>query len=152
MIQTKCPGKDLYVAAIPVPDHLLEQYETLPTLQDVVMYSINAHSKHPEEAWTVAKYFRNEEADLACITYDMGGLPTTKNAFSSPEAETVPDMALFRNELRHSRPWPPHPGIINIARNVITPWCQKAIVGELTPREALEGAAKDAQRILDESG
>ena len=149
MIQIKSPGKDLYVVPVPVPDHMLDQYDTLPTLQDMVMYSINAHSKHPNEAWEVAKYFRNEEADMASLIDDMGGISTTKKALNSPEAEKVRDMPVFRNELRHARPWPSHPGIINIARNVITPWCQKAIVGELTPQEAMDGAAKEAQMILD---
>jgi multiple sugar transport system substrate-binding protein len=150
MIQMKCPGKDIYVVPIPVPDHLLHRYDTLPTLQDMVMYSINTHSKHPDEAWEVAKYFRNEEADMASLIEDMGGLPTTKKALHSPEAEKVKDMPMFRNELKYARPWPSHPGIINIARNVITPWCQRAIVGEITPQEALEGASREAQMILDE--
>ncbi len=149
VVGTKSPGKDMYVVPVPVPDHLIEYYDTMPTLQDIVMYAISAHTKHPNEAWELTKYFRNEEADMDWVTKDLGGTPTTKEALYSPEAEEKRDLSLFRNELKHARPWPPHPGIINIARNVITPWAQKAVVGDLTPKEAMDGAAAEAQLILE---
>jgi multiple sugar transport system substrate-binding protein len=151
MVDSKKPGKEMYIVPVPVPDHMLEQYETSPTFQDMVMYSISAHTKHPNEAWELAKYFRNEEADMYWVTRDLGGMPITKKALYSPEAEARADMPMYRNELKYARPWPPHPGIINIARNVITPWCQKAVIGELTPREAMDGAAREAQMIIQEA-
>jgi multiple sugar transport system substrate-binding protein len=149
MVEKKSPGKEMVVVPVPVPDHLLEHYDTMPTLQDMVMYAISAHTKHPREAWELAKYFRNEEADLYWVTEDLGGTPTTKRALYSPEAEERLDLPTYRNELKYARPWPAHPGIINIARNVITPWAQKAVVGDLTPKEAMDGAAAEAQLIIE---
>jgi len=39
--------------------------------------------------------------------------------------------------------------MIPIALNIFAPHCQKAIVGELTPEEALNEAAAEAQRMLE---
>ena len=148
MVSDKKPGKDIYVVAVPVPDDMIDQYETAPTLQDMVMYSINARSKHLNEAWELLKYLRNEEADMFWITQDLGATATTRKALESQEAKSVPDIQLYVNELNHARPWPPHPKMIAIASNVFTPYCQKAIVGELSPKAALDQAAQEAQDII----
>jgi ABC-type glycerol-3-phosphate transport system substrate-binding protein len=149
MVEDKSPGKDMYVVPVPVPDDMVERYDTAPTLQDMVMYSINAHSKHLNEAWELLKYLRNEEADMFWITQDLGAIAVTKSALNSREAQTVRDLPLYVNELNHARPWPPHPQMVAIASNVFTPYCQKAIVGELSPEEALARAAEEAQAIID---
>ncbi len=149
MVDDKSPGKDMYVVPVPVPDDMLAQYDTAPTLQDMVMYSINARSKHLNESWELLKYLRNEEADMFWITQDLGATAVTKSALNSPAAQNVKDLPLYVNELSHARPWPPHPSMIAIASNVFTPYCQKAIVGELSPEAALEEAARKAQEIID---
>ena len=149
LVEQKSPGKEFYTVPVPVPDHLLGQYDTLPTLQDMVMYAISAKSKHPKEAWELAKFLRTPHADMYWITEELGAVATTVEALNSPEAAHKENLALYRSELARARPWPPHPGIISIARNVITPWCQKAIVGEITAAEAMHGAAQEAQAILD---
>jgi ABC-type glycerol-3-phosphate transport system substrate-binding protein len=113
------------------------------------MYSINAKSKHLNEAWELLKHLRNEEADLFWITQDLGATATTKSALNSPEAKTVRDIPLYINELNHARPWPPHPHMIAIASNIFTPYCEKAIVGEMPPKAALDQAAKEAQDLVD---
>jgi len=137
--------------SVPIPDDLIAQYDTAPTLQDIVMYSINAHTKHPNEAWELLKYLRNEEADQYWITQDLGATACTKKALNSPEAKNVKDIALYINELNHARPWPPHPSMIAIASNIFTLYCQKGVVGELSPKAALDQAAKEAQDIIDET-
>jgi multiple sugar transport system substrate-binding protein len=149
MVGDKSPGKEMYVVPVPVPDDMLAQYDTAPTLQDMVMYSINAHSKHLNEAWELLKYLRNEEADMFWITQDLGATAVTESALRSPAAHNVPDLKLYLNELAHARPWPPHPSMIAIASNVFTPYCQRAIVGELSPEAALTAAADEAQAIID---
>jgi ABC-type glycerol-3-phosphate transport system substrate-binding protein len=149
MVNDKNPGKDMYVVPVPVPDDMIKQYDTAPTLQDIVMYSINGNTKHPKEAWELLKHLRNEEADMYWITQDLGATATTKSALNSPEAKGVKDVSLYINELNHARPWPPHPSMIAIASNVFTPYCQKAVVGELSPKAALDQAAKEAQDLVD---
>jgi multiple sugar transport system substrate-binding protein len=149
LVEQKSPGKEFYTVPVPVPDELLDQYDTLPTLQDMVMYAISGKTKHPNEAWELAKYFRTPEADMYWITEELGAVATTVQALNSPEAATKENLELYKHELQHARPWPSHPGIISIARNVITPWCQKAIVGEISAAEAIHGAAAEARGILD---
>jgi ABC-type glycerol-3-phosphate transport system substrate-binding protein len=149
MVGDKSPGKDMYVVPVPVPDDMIAQYDTAPTLQDMVMYSVNARSKHLNEAWELLKHLRNEEADMFWITQDLGATATTKSALSSSEAQRVKDIPLYINELNHARPWPPHPKMIAIAGDIYTPYCQKAIVGELTPKAALDQAAREAQELIN---
>ena len=83
------------------------------------------------------------------ITQDLGATATTKSALSSREAQRVKDIPLYINELNHARPWPPHPKMIAIASNIYTLYCQKAIVGELSAKAALDQAAREAQELID---
>jgi multiple sugar transport system substrate-binding protein len=149
LINQKSPGKKFYTVPVPVPDHLISQYDTLPTLQDILMYSINANSENPREAWELVKYFRNADADMAWIDPAMGATPTTRAALNSPEAALKADLVLYKHEHLYARPWPPHPGIINIANNIIAPWGMKGVAGEVTPEEAMAHAAAEAQEVLD---
>jgi multiple sugar transport system substrate-binding protein len=151
MVNDKSPGKQYYAVPVPVPDDRIDQYDTAPTLQDMVMYSINARSKHLNEAWELLKFLRNEEADMGWITNDLGAVATTNAALNSPEAKNLKDLPLYVNELKHARPWPPQPSIIAIALNVFAPYAQKAIVGELPPQEAMDRAAQEAQKMLEGS-
>lgn len=150
MVGEKKPGKELTVVPIPVPDDLIGDYATAATLQDMVMMAMSAQSKHPAEAWEFLKYLRDEEADMAWIRSDLGAIATTRKALNSPEADAVRDLEIYRNELEHARPWPAHPRIIAIVNDILAPYGQKGIVGELTPKEALDEAARDAQKLLDE--
>lgn len=149
MVHAKNPTTRLMIVPVPVPDAMIDRYETAPTLQDVVMYAISARSKHPEVAWEFIKYLRNEEADMAWVREDMGGLATTLAALGSPEAQKIEHLPLFVHELRNARPLPPHPKIVALASNSFTPWCQKAIVGEVTPAEALSRAAREVQAVIE---
>jgi multiple sugar transport system substrate-binding protein len=150
MVNEKKPGKELTVVPIPVPDDLIGEYETAPTLQDMVMMAMSAQSKHPKEAWEFLKYLRNEEADMAWIHNDLGAVATTRKALESPEAGSVRDLAIYRNELEHAWPWPGHPRIIAIVNDILAPYGQKGIIGEMTPKDALDEAAREAQKLLDE--
>ncbi len=149
MVDAKSPGKEFYTVPVPVPDDMMDHYDTSPTLQDMVMYPISAHTKHLDEAWELVKHLRNEEADMAWVQMNLGAIATTRHALNSTEAENYKDLPVYRNELKHARPWPPHPNIISIARNVITPYGQKAIVGKLSPQAAMDMAAKEAQEIIE---
>jgi multiple sugar transport system substrate-binding protein len=150
MVEAKGPGKDFYAVPVPVPDDMIDHYDTAPTLQDMVMYSISAHSKHLNEAWEFLKYLRNEEADMGWIHNDLGGIAVTEHALNSPEARKIKDLPLYKHELQYARPWPSHPKIIAIALDVIAPYSEKAIVGELTPQEAMDQAAGEARKMIEE--
>jgi len=149
MVNERRPGKEFYTVPVPVPDHLIDSYDTAPTLQDLVMFSISAGSSHPDEAWEFVKFVRSDEADLAWDSLAFGGLPTTNAALEHPLAErNIDSFGVFLHELEHARTWPPHPKMISIVRNVIAPYGQKAIIGDLTPLEALRRAVRDANDII----
>jgi multiple sugar transport system substrate-binding protein len=150
LVDQKRPGKQFYTVPVPVPDHLIAHYDTMPTLQDMVMYTISASTQHPQEAWELVKYYRNVDADMHWVRDEIGGTATTVDALNSSESMAKENGALYRHELMYARPWPPHPGIINIANNIITPWFEKAIVGQVSAAEAVAEAAAEAQGILDE--
>lgn len=149
MVDDKSPGKKFYTVPVPLPDDRLASSDTAATLQDMVMYSVNAHTPHPEQAWELVKYLRNEEADMAWIREDLGAIATTRRALGSPEAARIADLPVYINELAHAKPWPPHPSMIAIASDVFTPYVEKAIVGELSPQEAMDQAAREAQEIIE---
>ena len=146
------PGKGFYTVPVPVPDHLVDQYDTAPSLQDLVMFSISSQTEYPDAAWTFVKSIRTDEADFQWIEVPMGGLPTTVAAWQHPDApKKIDSYEVFKNELENARPWPLHPQIIAIVRNIIAPFGQQAIIGDLTPEEAMRQAAEEAQELLDES-
>jgi multiple sugar transport system substrate-binding protein len=152
MVDEKAPGKDFYTVPVPVPDARIEYYDTAPTLQDLVMFSISSQSENPEAAWEFVKFLRSDEADLQWLDKPMGGLPTTVAAWEDEKApEKIDAFYVFRNELENARPWPPHPRIISIVRNIIAPYGQQAVIGDMSPQEAMRRAAAEAQELLDES-
>ena len=106
--------------------------------------------QYHNEAWEFIKYLRNEEADMVWVTKGLGGVPTTIRALNSPEAKSFEDLPVYKNELKYARAWPPFPEMISIARNTITPYAQKAIIGELSPQAAIDKVAEEAKKIIGE--
>lgn len=152
MVDDKAPGKEFYTVPVPVPDHRIDRYETAPTLQDLVMFSISSQSEVPAEAWEFVKSVRTNEADLRWLDVPMGGLQTTVAAWEHDDAPSKVDaFEVYKKELANARPWPPHPKIISIVRNVIAPYGQQAVIGDLAPEEAMERAVGEAQEILDDA-
>jgi ABC-type glycerol-3-phosphate transport system substrate-binding protein len=151
LVTDKNPGKEFYTVAVPVPDDMIDQYKNMPSLQDMVMYPINAYSKHLAETWDFLKFIRSDEADMLYIDRQTGGLPTTLKVLNSPDCAKRKAWDVYDNEIKHSTPWPAHPQIIPIAKNILAPYAEKAIIGEMTPQAAMDAAVKEAQALLEES-
>ena len=75
--------------------------------------------------------------------------PLFQNLINSPDLKNFRASGVYKHELDHARTWPAHPKIIAIVRNVIAPYGQKGIIGELTPQEAMDQAAEEAQAMID---
>jgi ABC-type glycerol-3-phosphate transport system substrate-binding protein len=142
-------SKKLYVVPVPVPDHQLAQKDQAATLQDLCMLAINKESKHPHAAWEFIKYMRNPEADEKWIADDMGAIPVTRHAMEYKGEIKAPNIDLYRHELTHAVPWPYHPQMIALVNNIIAPYCEKAIIGEMGVREALNKASSEMQAIIE---
>lgn len=151
LVEDKNPGKEFYTVPVPVPDDMIDRYKDMPSLQDMVMYPINARSKHLAETWEFLKFIRSEEADRLYIDRTTGGLPTTLQVLNSPDNAKRKAWDVYENELKHSTPWPAHPQIIPIAKNIVTPYAEKAIVGEMSPEAAMEAAVKEAEALIEEA-
>lgn len=141
-------NKKLYIVPVPVPDHLLSEMEQAATLQDLCMLAINRESRHPAAAWEFIKYMRNPEADEAWVTDNMGAIPVTCHAMNFSGEVKVPNFSLFKHELANAVPWPHHPQMIAMINNVIAPWSEKAIVGEVSVKHALAQMAQEARSII----
>jgi multiple sugar transport system substrate-binding protein len=150
ILHERKPGKELVVVPIPVPDDRLAQYEQAPTLQDMCMLTINKATPYPDESWEFIKFMRTPEADMNWVTQDFGALPVTTAAFASPQAEQQPNHAMYRREFTNAVPWPPHPQMMAIISDIMAPYTEKAIVGEMTISAALDKAAEETSAIINQ--
>ncbi|WP_274365047.1 extracellular solute-binding protein [Paenibacillus thermotolerans] len=110
--------------------------------EDLVIF---ANSKHPNEAWTFAKWMLTEQPQKIMI--EAGMIPTNKTAAEAMAGMDVPYIAEYVKQLETALPRTPIPqwsemeGIFNLA-------FEKAIRGEMEPKAALDEAAKQIQAIL----
>ncbi|MBD2868906.1 extracellular solute-binding protein [Paenibacillus arenilitoris] len=110
--------------------------------EDLVIF---ANSKHPQEAWTFAKWMLGEEPQK--IMSKLGLIPTNKTAANDPAFLETPFVTEFVKQLETALPRTPIPqygemeGIVNLA-------FEKAVRGELDPKAALDEAAKSIDAIL----
>lgn len=110
--------------------------------EDLVMF---ANSKHPDEAWTFAKWMLGEEPQK--IMSKLGLIPANKSAANDPKFLEVPFIKEYVKQLETALPRTPIPqwgemeGVVNLA-------VEKAVRGELEPKAALDEAAKNIEVIL----
>ncbi|CAM4168763.1 extracellular solute-binding protein [Paenibacillus alkaliterrae] len=110
--------------------------------EDLVIFT---NSKHPQEAWTFAKWMLGDEPQK--IMSKLGLIPTNKTAANDPAFLEQPFVTEYVKQLETALPRTPIPqygemeGIVNLA-------FEKAIRGELAPKEALDEAAKNIEAIL----
>lgn len=110
--------------------------------EDLVIFT---NSKHPQEAWTFAKWMLGEEPQK--IMSKLGLIPTNKTAANDPAFLEQPFVTEYVKQLETAMPRTPIPQygemetIVNLA-------FEKAIRGELEPKAALDEAAKNIQAIL----
>ncbi|MGM0884247.1 MAG: extracellular solute-binding protein [Bacillota bacterium] len=110
--------------------------------EDLVIFT---NSKHPQEAWTFAKWMLGEEPQK--IMSKLGLIPTNKTAANDPAFLEQPFVAEYVKQLETALPRTPIPQygemetIVNLA-------FEKAIRGELEPKAALDEAAKNIEALL----
>jgi multiple sugar transport system substrate-binding protein len=110
--------------------------------EDLVMF---ANSKHPEEAWTFAKWMLTEEPQK--IMAKLGLIPSNTAAAEAMKQMDIPFIGEYVQQLETALPRTPIPqwsemeGIFNLA-------FEKAIRGEKQPKEALDEAVKQIEAIL----
>lgn len=111
--------------------------------EDLVIF---ANSKHPEEAWTFAKWMLTEEPQM--MMAELGLIPTNTKAADSMTQLDIPFIAEYVKQLETALPrtpvaqWGEMEGIFNLA-------FEKAIRGEEKPKDALDEAVKQIEAILN---
>jgi len=110
--------------------------------ENLVMF---ANSKHPEEAWTFAKWMLTEEPQK--IMAETGLIPSNKAAADAMKSMDIPFVDMYVEQLETALPRTPIPqwgeveAIFNLA-------FEKAIRGEQEPKAALDEAVKQIGAIL----
>ncbi|WNB92359.1 extracellular solute-binding protein [Bacillus sp. NEB1478] len=110
--------------------------------EDLVIF---ANSKHPEEAWTFAKWMLTEEPQK--LMADTGLIPTNKNAAQDPEFLKVPFVKEYVDQLETALPRTPIPQWSEFEQ-VFNLNLEKAIRGKMSAKQALDDTAKQGEAIL----
>ena len=110
-------------------------------------------TEYPDEAWKFATYLVSDEAQrIWSIKYGCG-LPVT-SSIQEEAKEKDPVFATFVNSLQTAgedgvTPPPQIPQWVEISRSVAPPIFQGALLGEITPEEALEQLETEIQNTIE---
>jgi len=114
-------------------------------------YSISRESRHPEEAWALAKFLTRPEAIAAVVQH--GHLAVRRSVadavMHAPGAHANPDnLAAAYRQFQFGEPIPHHANYIEIMFQVVQPEIDRMLLGELTPEEAGRRAAAEVNAFL----
>ena len=114
-------------------------------------YSISRESRHPEEAWVLAKFLTRPEAVAAVVQH--GHLSVRRSVadavMHAPGARANPhNLAAAYGQFAFGEPIPHHPNYIEIMFQVVQPEIDRMLLGELTPEQAGRRAAAAVNAFL----
>jgi multiple sugar transport system substrate-binding protein len=114
-------------------------------------YSISQESRHPEEAWALAKFLTRPEAIAAVVA--RGNLSVRRSVaetvMGAPGPHANPrHLAAAYRQFAFGEPIPHHPNYIEIMLTVVQPEIDRMLLGELTPEEAGRRAAAAVNAFL----
>jgi ABC-type glycerol-3-phosphate transport system substrate-binding protein len=138
----------LALAPVPRPSKIIGNNPSA-TLLDVFMMSITGYTPVPEYAWQVMKRLYVEDPVWRAPNPDLGGIPTQKAAYENGIVSDYIGLDVMAEEGKNSVGWPGHPSITEIQRHIADA-VNIALVGTMTPKEALDQAAESVNEILDD--
>jgi multiple sugar transport system substrate-binding protein len=114
-------------------------------------YSISRESRHPEEAWALAKFLTRPEAIAAVVQH--GHLSVRRSVadavMRAPGPRANPrNLAAAYRQFEFGEPIPHHANYIEIMFQVVQPEIDRMLLGELTPEEAARRAAVEVNAFL----
>ncbi|HET7411554.1 MAG TPA: extracellular solute-binding protein, partial [Pararhizobium sp.] len=120
-------------------------------------FSVTQQCAHKKAAVSLVVFLTNHDSEM--LEAKAGNLPTRSAVFDEVEEwfkqNDKPYMAnvfaTFRKALDEARTPPLIPQWIEVS-NVVWPELQSAIVGEKTPKQALDEAADKATQIMEDAG
>ena len=146
------PG-DLAQIKTYAPDVYKEIRVAAPTKRksQVTLYSFSGlfmakTANHKPEAWRVITYFTSPEA-LEKICMSVASLPPRQSLAKAEFIAKDPNLKKFVEAMVVSRGNPNIPQWVK-ARDILSRYIEKAMYGVITPKEALDQAAKEIDAIL----
>ena len=139
---------NLALAQIPAPATHIGPRESR-TLLDVIMISITGYTKVPNEAWEVVKALDLDHPVWRNPNPTMGGIPTLKAAYAEGVQSDYIDLDQLALAGANGLGWPGHPAITQIQRHIADA-VNMALTGTLSPKEALDLAAKEVDEVLSD--
>ena len=110
---------------------------------------MNPDSAKKELAWEFMTLMGDKELNNQ-YAENVGHVPIRKSAVESDYVQEYPAIATAVENTEHFRPNPNVPGWTKI-RDTLASYIEQALNDQVTPKEALDGAAEEIQPILDES-
>ncbi|WP_102348044.1 ABC transporter substrate-binding protein [Bacillus sp. Marseille-P3661] len=139
----KSDAADMKYGIAPYP--VAKEPVNMGTADHIVMFNT---TEHKEAAWKFVEFFTNQENDLAWAK-KQGFIPYRTANLEDEEIRSNPDMAFFLDVATQSRTYPTLPEWPQIDQ-AIADAVQQALMGEMTPEEALNEAAEKVNTILAE--
>jgi len=132
------------------------KYEAYNTRVSAMDYAINRYSKHPDLAYTYLVWAHSEENDLRKALETKGSACPVRIAsvFNMDLLEKLPMYLVGLWYMMHSETniaWPQFPEFEEVYR-IVSVAIQKALIGDETPKEALDKAAEEVREVMERAG
>jgi multiple sugar transport system substrate-binding protein len=147
MVKSTNPGIEVWVQQLPKANKVTGA-GTPGTLSDSSTISIMKSSKHKAEAWTFIKFKTGPEYDVNNTTSAGGGMPVCKATYSLPAWKLYEGYDAYTAMGPTSRPWPYHPALVEITRDVFATTFLRAVKGDLTVDAAINDIQTKVTAIL----
>jgi len=143
----KDENKNIWTLDMPKPDKITGP--GVPgTLADGSAVVIAKSSKYKKEAWEFIKFMTGAEFDAGYTDAAGGGLPCVKVTYNLPAWKTFEGYDAYGSLAPNCRPWPYHPALVEITRDVIAQVTLRAIKGDMSVKDAMADIDKKVNEIL----
>jgi ABC-type glycerol-3-phosphate transport system substrate-binding protein len=113
-------------------------------------YSVMANATNAEGAWALAKYLVLGDAQCSFYTKAQGRISPLKRCNADPEVLKLPEIQTYAKYAGAIVAVPFTPGDAD-AVGVLETYAQRAINGQIGIDAAIQDAARDAQKALDDA-
>jgi len=108
---------------------------------------IPKHSKNHDQAWELVKFLSSPEKQLQDAV-EAGFLPTIASVAEEPELAELERLAFYAGlAVDHGFPRPRTEHLAEVRQAIWEQW-QRALLGQVTPEEALEQACSMVDSVL----
>lgn len=112
-------------------------------------YMISAFSEHPEEAWEFLNFLTSTDGQKEMLL-GAGYTPTRESVYEDQEVmEEHPYLEQQLESFELAKPRPVHPFYPEMS-DALQVQVHKALIGELSPKEALDGAKEKIEEIVQQ--